>query len=408
MKTAWVVIVSAFALAMGFFFNIGWAASPTSATPERLVVHEWGTFTSFSGADGVPVPFTPNYTDLPRFVYDASSYHEELTKGGYMQLGGTVSMETPVIYFYADKEMKAAVKVDFPKGWITEWYPAASLQGVANSRRGRQRLPDAMGESIRWDVRLLPNQSVVFPGEKDENHYYQARETDSVPVEVQTRLPKGEGDDVVRGGTILQREKFLFYRGVGTFTPPVTVQALGGGKVRIKNGTGGTVASLVLVSVHEGKVGFRKLDSMGKGAEAQATLPEANGSPSDLAALMAKELSATGLYEKEAQAMVKTWEKAWFSEEGTRLLSIVPRSRTDELLPLAIEPKPTEMVRALVGRHDFLTPEQEAAADRLVKRQRAAQAELDAAQAEIQKIGRFAPQARTMAEKRLEPAQARR
>ena len=66
--------------------------------------------------------------------------------------------------------------------------------------------------------------------------------------------------------------------------------------------------------------------------------------------------------------MVKTWDSAWFGEEGTRLLYLVPRAKTDELLPLTMDPKPTELVRVLVGRHDFLTPEQEAVADREYKR----------------------------------------
>ena len=36
---------------------------------EGFVAHEWGTFTSFSGSDGVPVSFMPNNEDLPGFVY---------------------------------------------------------------------------------------------------------------------------------------------------------------------------------------------------------------------------------------------------------------------------------------------------------------------------------------------------
>jgi len=60
------------------------------------------------------------------------------------------------------------------------------------------------------------------------------------------------------------------------------------------------------------------------------------------------------------------------------------------------------LVRVLVGRHDFLTPEQEANADRLAQRTRAAQDELDAAEKELLKIGRFADQARQMAAKRLQ------
>lgn len=84
------------------------------------------------------------------------------------------------------------------------------------------------------------------------------------------------------------------------------------------------------------------------------------------------------------------------------MLYLVPRTRTDELLPLTIDPKPDDVVRVLVGRHDFLTPEVEAAAEREVKRIQAARAELESAEKELQRIGRFNYQARTQAEKRLE------
>src|SRR5580698_8407127 len=73
---------------------------------DRLVVHEWGTFTSFSGSDGIPVGFQPNNADLPPFVYYRN---DEGSKGARLRLAGTVSMETPVIYFYAEKEMHASI-----------------------------------------------------------------------------------------------------------------------------------------------------------------------------------------------------------------------------------------------------------------------------------------------------------
>src|SRR4051794_10073801 len=73
------------AVAAGLFFAAGRSAPPAAAaaapvppavtppsadpTPPQLVLHEWGTFTSFSGSDGVPVRFHPNNSDLPGFVY---------------------------------------------------------------------------------------------------------------------------------------------------------------------------------------------------------------------------------------------------------------------------------------------------------------------------------------------------
>jgi hypothetical protein len=385
------------------FFGAGHAAVPDPAVPspvrpaeapDRLVVHEWGTFTSFSGSDGVPLSFYPNNNDLPGFVYYLDA--PEGSKGGRLAQGGTVSMETPVLYFYTDRAVRASVRVDFPLGWITEWYPFAAAPPATRGRQAR-----APGQSIRWDVKLLNGETVRFPQEKEKNHYYEARATDSAPLQAEVVFPKDEGDGFLRGGKVTQREKFLFYRGVGTFPTPVTVRALGDGKVRVKNTAAGRVSGLVLVTIRNGRIGFRTLDALDAGKETMATLPRADGKTADLAKVLECELTAAGLYEKEARAMIRTWQSAWFGEEGTRLLYLVPRARTDELLPLAVDPKPAEVVRVLVGRHDFLTPEQEAVADSQLRKIQAAQAELQAADQELQKIGRFANEARQQAEKRL-------
>ena len=58
--------------------------------------------------------------------------------------------------------------------------------------------------------------------------------------------------------------------------------------------------------------------------------------------------------------MVKTWRTDWFGEDGTRVLYLVAEPLTAEFLPLRIDPKPDQLVRVLVGRHDVLTPEREA------------------------------------------------
>ena len=105
---------------------------------------------------------------------------------------------------------------------------------------------------------------------------------------------------------------------------------------------------------------------------------------------------------------MRTWEAAWFGEDGTRLMYLIPRPRTDELLPLSIDPKPAEVVRVMVGRHEFLTPEREADAERQVARARSAGIELGKSGRELDGFGRFAPQARAIAEKRLTPSATRR
>src|SRR5262245_40034329 len=86
--------------------------------PAQLIVHEWGTFTSVAGADGQAVLWTAQGgpADLPCFV----RRNQFNPKGG---LWGTVRMETPVLYFYAPREVDVRVQVKFHRGLITEWFP---------------------------------------------------------------------------------------------------------------------------------------------------------------------------------------------------------------------------------------------------------------------------------------------
>lgn len=152
-----------------------------------------------------------------------------------------------------------------------------------------------MGQSMRWDFRLLAGETVRFPREeKQENRYYQARQTDAVPLQTEWLMPNNLGDPNLRGGAIVQREKFLFYRGVGTFPPPVTVLALGEGKVRVKNGSGGRVGGLVLIRVHDGTLAFKTLGDLDAGEEAPATLPKTGKTQAELAEILAKTLTARG------------------------------------------------------------------------------------------------------------------
>jgi hypothetical protein len=188
---------------------------PDRLAADRFAVHEWGTFTSFSGSDGVPAHFTPNYTDLPDFIYSQGSPRE--TKIGRLQRDGTISMETPVLYFYSERSLKASVKVEFPRGWITEWYPFATQPPAAGAR--------APGQSIQWDVQLLPGEQARLPEVRRTDNYFHARDTDSAPLQVEVR---GGGDNR-HGGERMQREKFLFYRGAATFPLPVSMRAIEGG-----------------------------------------------------------------------------------------------------------------------------------------------------------------------------------
>jgi len=293
------------------------------ASPPRLVAHEWGTLTSVVGEDGGPIAWHPlrPRSDLPRFV------HVGIPKG---RQAATVRMETPVLYFYADEETVASVKVEFRGGQITEWYPSARW---APSR-------------LEWNgVRVRPGKAAgALRREATESHYYRARETDAALVEVGSR-------------GALQRERFLFYRGVGTCDLPVSVR-LAGGAVEAASST--EIGPVVLFERRGALVGHRRQDLAG--GETFVERPVLDGSLADLRRELHGILVERGLYPREAAAMLATWDESWF-EEGLRLLYVLPTRETDALLPLSIDPEPQERVRVLVARLEILTPEMEREAE---------------------------------------------
>src|SRR5436853_1529870 len=93
---------------------------------EAFVAHEWGTFTSVQGGDGVLLDWRPlESSRLPKFVYDWKNPGLNRRHGGQMPFQKQVvltlqRMETPVIYFYAEDKQSVDVTVDFPQGQITE------------------------------------------------------------------------------------------------------------------------------------------------------------------------------------------------------------------------------------------------------------------------------------------------
>src|SRR2546425_12805150 len=94
------------------------ANSPTAAAAD-FVAHEWGTFTSVQGADGVQFEWNPFVApELPKFVYNVTNptgRANALVLPGFFFLGKTgmtsrQRMETPVIYFYSEKERSVDVE----------------------------------------------------------------------------------------------------------------------------------------------------------------------------------------------------------------------------------------------------------------------------------------------------------
>jgi hypothetical protein len=236
-------------------------------------------------------------------------------------------METPVIYFYSDRDVRASVKVDFPRGCFSEWYPLARL--TINT--------------IGWNGFIAqPSAKENFPVDRSRSHYYPARETDAAPLSI--------GDEQK-----VEQEKFLFYRGVGFFDLPLSVR-LKDDQAIVRSAGPDEIAMVILFENREGRSGWRIHGPL-KG-EATIARPTLDQPVESLLREFEKTLTEQGLHEKEAAAMVKTWRDSWF-EEGLRVFYILPRRATDAILPITIKPQPSELARVFVGRAEIITPEME-------------------------------------------------
>jgi hypothetical protein len=375
------------ALAAAFFaaffgFASARHASAKQFTDSPLVVHEWGTFTSVAGADGAAVewlPF-PAKSDLPTFVEHSGGAS---FKGG---LRGTVRMETPVIYFYSPRQTTVSVDVHFAKGLFTEWFPHATR--VRPSDAHHAILDAKTTGSISWPaVTITPPANASFPRELTPSHYYAARETSASTVSIPT--PAGN-----------QLEKFLFYRGVSLFSPPLSVRVLADGRLQIENSVqerAAAIAPLILFERRGDKLGYRVIPSVE--ASAAWNTPSTSGTLDSLRSDFEDILVAQGLFRDEARAMLETWRDSWF-EEGSRLFYIVPQPFVDAVLPLLIHPAPSQLTRVFVGRIELVTPATENTVEAAL---------LSRDYETLQKYGRFLePIAEIITAKHAEPAHANR
>jgi hypothetical protein len=389
------------------------ADDTNSVQTNSLTIHEWGTFTSVAGVDGSAVDWDALgcKDDLPKFV-NAEQY-----RGFKWRLDGTVRMETPVMYFYSPHEITARVKVFFPKGVITEWYPngdnaiyeskalmdrmGASLEklrsGSGADGRGAFLVQADSATAIAEDGKskiysddtVYKTESLVQPyppgldpllvrlskslnGIDTSLHQLmgaiawsdikvQPGTTPDYPVESDpSRYYAARGTDAAPITVGDQHEKFLFYRGVGRFQVPLSARVSNDGKVAVENRGADPVPAVFLFENRGGRLGYRNVGALASrnldNAAVTLDRPSLDGSLSQLRYDLENALIAQGLFPKEAQAMVDTWRDSWF-EEGSRLIYIVPSPAIDAILPLQAEPAPSQIARVFVGRIELVTPE---------------------------------------------------
>jgi len=334
------------------------AALSIAATPvlcADLIVHEWGTFTSFQDARGQTIPgINVDDEPVPKFVHRLNDIQIFTTRSipARWSQGAprchpdvTLRLETPVAYFYPQSGFAAQtidVNASFVGGWLTEFYPFAET--------GEAGFPDTLDRAARGSLTWKGLKLAFAPASLPQT-------TEHVWL-----APRAVASAVVTspGGT--ESEKYLFYRGVGHLDAPLVVREQQGSLgITLREGSSlKKIPSLWIVRVQpDRRMRYRRV--IAERLDVSAPLPAADPkSPSDLDALrgeLEQALLAEGLYKDEARAMLATWRLSYFESEGVRVFFVLPRAWTDAQLPLSIS-VPADITRVMLGRIELASPHQ--------------------------------------------------
>ena len=341
-----------------------------AAKVSDLVVHEWGTFLGMSSSDGTSLDGMYHEEHaLPSFVHGRG---KDQLKLPIMLLKG----ETPVIYFYTKERQKVRVGVGFPRGIWTQWYPqaAAVLPYLATQAEQSGELKNGR---ICWYAEVIPRWAMphvksnhagtpaelvnMLPQTSSDALWNHARLVDAAFVKVGNGSPTQQSDEY---------ERFLFYRGLGEASLPLHIQEKGQGTLTLdaELNLGAGVRDVFVLRVEKGRGAYRYCATVRPGESISGVIPSMNEAKplAEFAAAIGDELAArlseSGLFAKEARAMVNTWSTSYFQTEGIRVLFVLPQSWTDAFIPMTLDPEPRKLVRVMVGRLEMLSANREARA----------------------------------------------
>jgi hypothetical protein len=318
-----------------------------------MVVHEWGTFLAMNGSNGISLDGMYHEEHaLPSFVHARSRDQLRLPTS-------LVKGETPVIYFYTARRSRVQVDVGFPSGLWTQWYPQATMVGPGLVQAGSP--PQTKNGRISWNVEVVPpaEVSAELPATSTDALWNHARKVDAAYV---------SAINGARAGTPKEWERFIFYRGLGEAPLPIDL-GTAGDRIDATTAEPDGLRHLFILRVENGRGAYEYVPALERGKTLGRAFPAMDGAlpieqfAERIAGDVERRLVESGLYEKEARAMVSTWRSSYFKTDGVRVLFVLPQSWTDRYIPMRINPPPAELVRVMVGRIELLTAARERRAE---------------------------------------------
>lgn len=342
---------------------------------DPVVVHEWGTFTSLQNERGDSLSgINQDVEPLPSFV-TSLMVNENKGISRFVSPAVTMRLETPVVYFHLPKGSPPmtieSFSATFKGGLLSQWYPSAenssstmTILPLDGATALSSKINAQTVGSLTWKNFTIGKKSTL-PA-TDSHVWLAPRNVDAEDVTVNDKS-----------------ERYLFYRGVGVLDGPI-IASRHGDELRIFSRAGYSFATPEQLRIddiwyfdvrQDGSAAFRKLDSAGinKVQEPLATTPAdfveseyQSDAMLKMRAQMKESLIKAGLFSDEADAMLNTWEVAYFKSVGTRVFYIVPRAWTDNFLPIKLS-VPAKIERVMIGRVDLVTPQQRELARAIIK-----------------------------------------
>jgi hypothetical protein len=330
---------------------------------DDLVVHEWGVFTVFNDVKYANVNREEEWGSLPSFFY------RQFPKERLRWVPS--AWDKPIVYFYAKPTpLRVNVKVTFAEGAPVVWWPAvASPVEDRPYETGPDPRKTKPFQSLIWDAWIgdrAPSARGQGPTVKVEDF--------PLPADCwlqQARLPSAsqltvvgniEGPGKVRFPGAKDRsetERFLYYDGLVPSPDYLRCEKIDAKSVTLRNRAKFDITRLFVVDRRAKEtIGFAFVDGTKQSFKAETSL-RINLRPihrEDWPFVGLKQIRQAlfdaGLFEAEADSLLKIWDKRLLQAEGVTAFHILPVVEYDRMLPLDILPAPAvRPVRVGIALH---------------------------------------------------------
>jgi len=324
-----------------------WSGSVTSntapitlspMTEQDLTVHEWGVFTVFNDQQYANLNRKAEWGDLPDFFY--RQFPKQRLRWS------PSSWDKPLIYFYSKRPcLKLNVSVKFVRGTPVVWWPATAKPYDDSGRLEPVAIPRF--NALTWSAWL--GSSVPNPrGEEPSATQWITPVETPLPADqwlVHARLKQAALLTVA--GSKMKRtnpwetaqsesERFIFYDGLVPSPDYLHCTANDARSTTVKNSAGFPIDRLYLIDRRQPGNTQAVRTSLAVGEERKIDFAP----PGDFIRQFRADLLEAGLFEAEADSLLKIWHKGFFENPGIVAIHLLPRSEYDAMLVLDVTPKP--------------------------------------------------------------------